>query len=80
VKEELQKNKGDLPEDLSCWLQQQSTAVQIECMEGLDKAERLQRRTSAGATRHRIPTTTPIPAHRGRWMECHHKKQEEEQQ
>ena len=37
VKEELQKNEGDLPDDLSCWLQQQTTAMHIECMEGLDK-------------------------------------------
>ena len=37
VKEELQKNEGDLPDDLACWLQQQTTAMHIECMEGLDK-------------------------------------------
>jgi hypothetical protein len=43
VKEELQKNEGDLPEDLSRWLQQQSTEVQIECMEGLDKLECLRK-------------------------------------
>jgi hypothetical protein len=43
VKEELQKNEGDLPEELSSWLQQQSTAVQIECMEGLDKLECLRK-------------------------------------
>jgi hypothetical protein len=43
VKEELQKNEGDLSEDLSRWLQQQSTEVQIECMEGLDKLECLRK-------------------------------------
>jgi hypothetical protein len=41
AKEELQKNEGDLPEDRSCWLKQQSTAVQIECMEGLGQLARL---------------------------------------
>jgi hypothetical protein len=40
VKEELQKNEGDLPEGLSRWLQQQSTEVQIECMENIASGER----------------------------------------
>jgi hypothetical protein len=61
-KEELQKNEGDLPEELSSWLQQQTTAMKIECMEGLDKLACL-RKEQLHSKRNSF-SITPLCPHR----------------
>ena len=67
VKEELQKSEGDLPEDLSSWLQQQTTAMQIECMEGLDKLASLREEQSRHAQRLLEYPALPSPAQGSGW-------------
>jgi hypothetical protein len=58
---------ADLRLVVSSWLQQQSTAVQIECMEGFDKLECL-RKEELQQAQHVIEyPALPSPAQGGGW-------------